>query len=301
MPEPLLDRILTRLDRLSAQSAGDTPEGRRRGGALVAAAMLGGVMMVVGALTLFRFGSETPLACINLAGASAFVAVIFFSRWLRSKDLLANAIVAIGFCQTLLLSSLMGGRSIGTLFAFAVFPMIAVLLAGWRSGLVFTALAIAGAILTPMLPLSSLAPPHLAAAPLPVGMVRDVVSVILAAGLLSALYDAMRNSSLREADRALRGAEASDRAARRVADRQRQLVDLSQRLQAAAPLGRLPCYLPEQRLSTLGNSVACFAYLLRRSSSVSASRGGCWTAISSAVPTRLSGSAGTPSPAKAAV
>jgi PAS domain S-box-containing protein len=235
MRERLIDRAVEVLDRLApVSSRSENPrEALRRARMTVAAALLGGGILVTTATSTLILGLDSRLATVNLGWAAAIFALLGVARWFGSPTLLANSLVAMGFMHVLALSTFAGGRNIGALFAFAVFPLVAVLMSGWRSGLVFTALSAAGVLLTPLVPLSFLAPTYLEGVAVGPALIRDALNVVFAVGIFSAIYDAARSSTLRDAEHARREAEASEARAQFAADRQRKLIELSRCLQEA--------------------------------------------------------------------
>lgn len=226
MPDRTIDTILGLLDRLAPVPRPDSREARRRARAAVAAALIGCVILSATAATSVALGLDTQLVPLNVAWAGGVLLLVWLARRLHSTTLLGNSLVVVAFAHTLLLSSLAGGRNVGALFAFSVFPVLAVLLAGWRSGLVFTGLAATAVVITPTVPLALLAPPGLARAPVEAALVRDALNVIFAVGLVAVLYDVARNSTLRDAEESRARAESAS-------DRQQQLVDLSRQLHEA--------------------------------------------------------------------
>ncbi len=235
MDDRSIDRALALLDRLAprTESGSRSREELNRARTTVAAALIGCALLTTTAVSSALMGLDAGLAAVNFAWALALLLVLLIARRFASVSLLANAVIGVAFAHTFLLSALAGGRNIGALFSFAVFPLLAVLLTGWRSGLVFTALSTAAVLLTPLVPLDLLTPDHLAETAFEPVLVRDALNVTLAVGLVAVLYDAVRGSTLRDELRARRDAEASSDRALEAADRQRQLVELSRRLQDA--------------------------------------------------------------------
>jgi PAS domain S-box-containing protein len=222
-----LQRIFALLDRLSPEPRTSSQEVRRRVRATTAAALVGAGILAATAASSLALGDARRFIPLNVACALALLLLLPLARRLDSPALLANGLVTLAFSHTLLISTLAGGQNVGALFAFSVFPMLAMLLAGWRSSLAFTGLSVAAVILTPMTPVGWLGPADLPAAPVDASLVRDALNVIVAVGLVAALYDAARSASLRDA-------EASRTRAESMVGRQQQLVDLSRRLQEAS-------------------------------------------------------------------
>jgi PAS domain S-box-containing protein len=235
MPLRFIDGALDWIDRIAPTSAPASSEQCRRSRAVVAAALLGCMVLSWTAVSTMALGLDRRLAVMNFAWSAAVLVVLALARWFSSPGLLANSLVAMGFSHTLILSAFSGGRNIGALFGFAVFPLVAVLLSGWRSGLVFTGLSAAAVLITPLIPVDMLAPSHLDGRVAPPALLRDALNVIFTVGLLSALYDFVRSSTLRDAEDARREAEESGRRARLAADRQRALLDLARRLHQMSP------------------------------------------------------------------
>jgi PAS domain S-box-containing protein len=232
MSDKLIHSVLSLLDWLAPETAPVSREERRRARSMVAAALIGTAILGTTAVSTLTLGLDWRLAYLNFAWAAAIIALLGVAKLLESPALLANALVALGFSHTLLLSALAGGRNIGALFAFAVFPLVAVLLAGWRSGLIFTALSAAAVVCTSYVPVEFLAPRYLGTVPVAGELTRDALNVVFAIGLLSALYDVVRSSTLSDAEQARRHAEESSARARIAGDRQKLLIDLSRRLHA---------------------------------------------------------------------
>lgn len=226
MPESARKKIQALLDRVAPQPRSGSREDRRRARAIVAAALIGCVILAATAVSSLTLGLDPRLVRLNFVLAIVVMGLVIVARQMRSPALLANSVVGIGFAHTLLLSALAGGRNTGALFAFSVFPMLAVLLVGWRSGLVFTALSASAVVLTPLVPLTTLAPSHLPADPPSPALIRDALNVILAIGLVAVLYDAVRSSTLRDAEESRSRAEDA-------VGRQQQLIELSRKLHDA--------------------------------------------------------------------
>ena len=218
--------ILGFLDRMAPPLESPSAELRRRSRGVMTVTLIGFAILTATAVSTLLLGFDTRLVPLNFGWCLALVALLLVARRIRSLPLLANGLVALGFCHTLLLAAGSGGRNTGALFAFAVFPMLAVLLAGWRSGLVFTGMSGAAVLLAPLSPFDFLAPSHTSEATAQAALVRDALNVIFAVGFVAALYDAARNVTLVEA-------EASRARAESVAHRQEQLVALSRRLHLA--------------------------------------------------------------------
>ncbi len=219
-----IEKALVLIDWLSPAIEIESRENRRRVRSIVAATLIGCVILTTTSISTLVLGLDRDVAYVNFAWAAAILVLLGAARWFRSPGLLANSLVAIAFSHTLLLSALAGGRNVGALFAFSVFPLVAVLLAGWRSGLIFTVLAAGAVVLTPWIPIDTLAPAYAGQPPVPAELVRDALNVVFAVGVLTALYDAVRGATLRDA-------ETSGAQAQLVAERQRNLVELSRRLQ----------------------------------------------------------------------
>lgn len=157
MQSTAIQRILPWLDALAPPLKDESSEDRRRARLLVTAALFGAAMLIVTAGNSLWLQLDSRVAILNFFWGVATLGIIFVSRRLGSLQLLANALVTLLFLHTVLLSTLAGGRNVGALFAFSVYPLVAVLVAGWRAGLVFTVLAIGAVLLTPFGPTDWLA------------------------------------------------------------------------------------------------------------------------------------------------
>ncbi len=219
-------RLLDGLDRIAPEPEGATDEARRRVRLIVAAGLLGTLILGVTGLTSLVMGLDPKVTALNFAWAVAIGGLIVGGRHVLSAVGIANALASFAFAHTLLLSLLAGGRNVGAMFSFAVFPIVAVLLSGWRSGLVFTALSATAVVLSPWVPGEWLAPEYARLAPPSTELIRDALNVVFAVGLLSALYDAARSLTVRDAER-------SAQRARRAAEHRRRLLQLSGELQTA--------------------------------------------------------------------
>jgi PAS domain S-box-containing protein len=226
----LMQKLLRLLDVVGPPPKDDSVEARRSMRSIVAATLLGIAILSTTALSTAFLPTRSPVALLNGVWSIGLVALLLLCRHFRATSLLPTALVTLAFTHTLIVSSIFGGRNVGALFAFCVFPLVAVLLAGWRSGLVFTALSSAAVVLTPLLPPLLLFDSSVPPAPIAPELVRDALNVVIAVGLLSTLYDAVRGSTLRDA-------ETSRARAQRAADRQEQLLDLSRRLHDATGAG----------------------------------------------------------------
>lgn len=233
MSDRLIERFLSLLDRLAPEAASTSREDRRQVRSIVTAALLGCVILGTTGITTLMLELDWQIAYLNFAWVAAICGLLVLSRMTRSPALLANSLVTLAFSHTLLLSALAGGRNVGALFGFAVFPLVAVLLAGWRSGLIFTGLSAAAVVLTPLVPVEFLAPRYVASEPVAAALIRDALNVVFAVGLLAALYDVVRSSTLRDAEEARRHAEGSTARARVAGVRQHNLIELSRRIHSA--------------------------------------------------------------------
>ena len=231
MQSTAVQTILPWLDKLAPPLESESREDRRRARLLVAAALFGSAMLFVTSANTLWLRLDPRPAVLNFAWGVTALGVLLFTRRYGSIGLLANALVTLFFVHTLTLSTLAGGRNVGALFAFSVYPLVAVLVAGWRTGLVFTALSMAAVLVTPNAPIEWLARSGIDPTPVPGALIRDALNVTVAVGFMSAIYDAVRSSTLRDARQAQELAEAGVERARLAVSRQRQLIEISRRLQ----------------------------------------------------------------------
>ncbi len=231
MLSALAEHIRPWVDTLAPPVENETIEDRRRARLLVTAALFGAGILFATAANTIWLENDWRLAVLNFGWGCATLGIVFFSRRYGSIGLLAKTLVSLLFFHTLLISALAGGRNVGALFAFSVYPLVAVLVAGWRVGLVFTGLSVGAVLLTPQLPVDWLAREDLDPGPVPGPLIRDALNVVFTVGIIASLYDAVRNETLAEAQRAREEAEAGSAQARASAERQQTLIEISRRLQ----------------------------------------------------------------------
>ena len=235
MSEDFGGRVIAFLDRFAPEDVAGHAEDRRRARLLVGMVIIGCSILIGSGISTLLMGLDERLALYNFGWAALLGSLPLVLRHSGSLRFVANAIVGIAFLHLVLLSSLSGGQNIGALFAFSVFPLLAVLVAGWRSGLVFMGLAGLAILLTPLFPIHTLVPTHLAAGPIPPAILRDALNVTIAIGCISSLYDAVRSLTLRDATDARASAEQSEARVRDSSARQAELLRLIQRFQDATP------------------------------------------------------------------
>jgi PAS domain S-box-containing protein len=235
MSEDFGGRVIAFLDRFAPEDVAGHAEDRRRARLLVGMVIIGCSILVGSGVSTLLMGLDARLALYNFGWAALLGSLPLVLRHSGSLRFVANAIVGIAFLHLVLLSSLSGGQNIGALFAFSVFPLLAVLVAGWRSGLVFMGLAGLAILLTPLFPIQALAPTYLEVGPVPPAILRDALNVTIATGCIASLYDAVRSLTLRDAEDARARAEQSEARVRESSQRQAELLRLIQRFQDATP------------------------------------------------------------------
>lgn len=181
---------------------------------LVVGVSLSGVGLLLIGSTNAHLDGASPVAHWPLLTASALLLVPFVLLWTGSTRLAANLVVAAIACTVGFGNFARFAGGFSPLIATAIVPMLAVLLGGWRVGLVWGGLSVIQILL--------LAAAHAGELQLPLFLVpsEEVIQgtsrmratgVMMVILVIALVYDALKTRSLREAAAARDRAEHADR------------------------------------------------------------------------------------------
>jgi len=189
--------------------AGGEPRTRAR---LVAAiCTIGGLLTVVGgSLSPLALGLSKGIAVVNVIGGIFVFSAAFVLRRTGALRAVANLLLSIGLAMNSMLYLASGGTNQTALYAFAIIPLIAVLIAGPGVGIVWMALCsavAAGLIHAPPGAFGSSAEFAVASDS---QLTQDIVMMTIWVTLVGVLYDRVQSSAQRTAEQARRRAEESE-------------------------------------------------------------------------------------------
>jgi PAS domain S-box-containing protein len=145
---------------------------------------------------------------------------------------MANALLIAGFTQIAYFAFISSGKNLGAVYSIAVIPLCAMLLAGWRTGLVYTLMACGVAVGSTFVPEGALAFLSFGPSVDPtLGSGRDAVYTIIGIGIFAGLYDWTRQSALDETKAARDRSAESERRAVEVSRQLSAMVEVARRLQ----------------------------------------------------------------------
>jgi PAS domain S-box-containing protein len=186
---------------------------RTRARILAATCLAGGLMTTLTGVGHWLTGSgPSGIWVTNLIGGSSILLGAFLLRRTGSLPLTANVLLTVGWAMNTMLYVASEGTNVSALYAFAMLPVIAMLIGGPWTGLAWTIVSCVTAVVLVQ------SPPFVLATPLDfviadhqAQLTRDVVLITVWLALVGALFDGVRSAAQRGAEQAQARAEESER------------------------------------------------------------------------------------------
>ena len=210
------------------------PEQAFRARTTVVAGMVAFFLWSVSALVMLALGEPwaVPAACLG----SAAVVVIWLaaSQGARSQLLFAAPLLVLAYVLISILWFGSGFTHVGALFGYSAAPVGAILLAGWRGGLVITALSCAMVTVSYWMPApAGFAGLETTTDARSLQLVLSAVILSMASGAFATVHDLARSAAMRRAEQAGRDARESEQHARMALLHQSAVADISRNIQIA--------------------------------------------------------------------
>jgi len=186
---------------------------RTRARILAATCLVGGTMTATtGAVDFLGGGVPTGIGITNLVGGTIIFLGAFLLRYTGSLPLTANVLLTLGWAMNTVLYVASEGTNLSALYAYAMLPVIAMLIGGPWVGLLWTVVSCVTVVVVLQVPtLRVAAPVDFVIADHESQIARDVVVITIWLALVGALFDGVRGASQRGAEQAQARAEESER------------------------------------------------------------------------------------------